>query len=721
TATTADGSNKSATCKITVAKTLASSISLDKTSATLKATETLTLKATIAPATTTNKSVTWKSSNEAVATVDANGKVTAVAVGETTITATTADGSNKSATCKITVAKTLATSISLDKTSATLKATETLTLKATVAPATTTDKSVTWKSSNEAVATVDANGKVTAVAVGEATITATTADGSNKSATCKISVAKTLATSISLDKTSATLKATETLTLKATVAPTTTTDKSVTWKSSNEAVATVDANGKVTAVAVGEATITATTADGSNLSATCVVTVDATLAASLILNSDEINLKVTETATLIATIYPELTTDKSVDWKSSNESVAVVDRNGVVTAIGVGTATITATTTDGTDLSASCVVNVIPTLANSIVLDITEVSLKATQTVVLTPTILPATTTDANVTWMSSDESVVIVDENGLVTAIGVGTAIITATTADGSNLSATCVVTVLPTPGDVNNDASVNVTDIVTVASYIVGKTTDVFIFEAADMTKDGSINIVDIVAIANIILSDNSESNVLAQRCAPNSSDVIKIEDFAAGKNQSQQVAIEMTNASDYSACQMDIRLPKGMSIAECELASVATDHMVAYRELPDGAVRVLVYSLTCRTLPDSEEGIIRLRTTTDNQFEGGEIVVENILFADRGQNEYRLYDSVANVNLATGVSATEVDCVVYAENQSIVIISPCDQQATISSVDGVSRTYSLNEGRNEIDAPQAGVFIVTLAGQTSKVMVK
>ena len=210
-------------------------------------------------------------------------------------------------------------------------------------------------------------------------------------------------------------------------------------------------------------------------------------------------------------------------------------------------------------------------------------------------------------------------------------------------------------------------------------------------------------------------------AQRCAPNSSDVIKIEDFAAGKNQSQQVAIEMTNASDYSACQMDICLPKGMSIAECELASAATDHMVAYRELSDGAVRVLVYSLTCRTLPDSEEGIISLRTTTDNRFEGGEIVVENILFADRGQNEYRLYDSVANVNLATGVSATDMDCVVYAENQSIVIISPCDQQATITSVDGVSRTYSLNEGRNEIAAPQAGVYIVTLADCTFKVMVK
>ena len=275
--------------------------------------------------------------------------------------------------------------------------------------------------------------------------------------------------------------------------------------------------------------------------------------------------------------------------------------------------------------------------------------------------------------------------------------------------------------PADVNNDGSINVTDVVATASYILGLDTKKFIFEAADMNKDGVINVTDIVGIASIILNGGSASNVSAQRCAPNSSDVIKIEDFAAGKNQSQQVAIEMTNASDYSACQMDIRLPKGMSIAECELASAATDHMVAYRELSDGAVRVLVYSLTCQTLPNSEEGIISLCTMTDNRFEGGEIVVENILFADRGQNEYRLYDSVANVNLATGVSATDVDCVVYAENRSIVIISPCDQQATISSVDGLSRTYTLNDGHNEIATPQSGVYIVTFADRTFKVMVK
>ena len=499
---------------------------------------------------------------------------------------------------------------------------------------------------------------------------------------------------------------------------------------------------------------------------------------SISLHKSELSLNVSGTTTLIATVLPENASNKSVIWKSSNESVAVVDENGVVTAVGVGEAIITATTTDGTNLSASCKVTVYEEASANFlngrtvntysgaservsVEMINEQAITAFQCEIYLPDGISVATIDGEYdinlsSRAKSSHSLSCVEQSdgsirllcysmSLATFSGnegelfdinfniskeiegnyqvlINNVVLTDKAQNEYKSSTTIDFNVKAyVPADVNNDGSINVTDVVATASYILGLDTKKFIFEAADMNKDGVINVTDIVGIASIILNGGSASNVSAQRCAPNTSDAIKIEDFTAGKNQSQQVAIEMTNASDYSACQMDIRLPKGMSIAECELSSAATDHMVAYSELPDGAVRVLVYSLTCRTLPDSEEGIIRLRTTTDNRFEGGEIVVENILFADRGQNEYRLYDSVANVNLATGVSATDMDCVVYAENQSIVIISPCDQQATITSVDGVSRTYSLNEGRNEIAAPQAGVYIVTLAGQTFKVMVK
>ena len=446
TVTTVDGSNLSATCKVSVVPTLAETITFDKTEISFEATETATLVATVLPELTTNKSVIWTSSNEAVATVDANGVVTAIAVGEAVITATTTDGTNLSASCKVTVVPTLAETITLDKTEISLEATETATLVATVLPELTTNKSVTWTSSNEAVATVDANGVVIAIAVGEAIITATTADGSNLSATCKVTVVPTLATSITLDKTEYEIAEKSDFQLVATVLPELATDKGVVWSSSDKWVASVNENGLVTAYSVGEATITATTTDGSDLSASCKVTVVPTLAKSITLDKIEISLEATETATLIVTVLPELTTDKSVEWSSSNESVATIDANGLVTAIAVGEAIITATTTDGSDLSASCKVTVVPTLAETITLDKAEISLEATETATLIASVLPELVTDKSVEWSSSDETVAIVDENGVVTAVAVGEATITATTVDDSNLSATCKVTVIPT-----------------------------------------------------------------------------------------------------------------------------------------------------------------------------------------------------------------------------------------------------------------------------------
>ena len=446
TATTTDGSDLSASCNVIVVPTLAETITLDKTEISLEATETATLVATVLPELTTDKSVEWSSSNESVAAIDANGLVTAITVGEATITATTADGSNLSASCNVTVVPTLAESISLDKTEISLEATETATLVATILPELTTDKSVEWSSSDESVATIDANGLVTAIAVGETTITATTADGSNLSASCKIIVKPTLATSITLDYSEYEIVEKSDFQLVATILPELATNKGVVWSSSDMWVASVDENGLVRAYTVGEAIITATTVDGSNLSASCKVTVVSSLAQSITLDKTEVSLKATETTTLVATVLPETTSNKSVEWKSSNEAVATVNNKGEVTAIAVGEATITATTADGSNLSVSCKVTVVPTLAESIALDKTEISLEATETATLIVTVLPELTTDKSVEWSSSDETVAVVDENGVVTAVAVGEAIITATTTDGSNLSASCKVIVIPT-----------------------------------------------------------------------------------------------------------------------------------------------------------------------------------------------------------------------------------------------------------------------------------
>ena len=200
--------------------------------------------------------------------------MTALKAGTATITVTTTDGS-KTATCKVTVKEKVAvTGVTLAKTTATVYVGETLSLKATVAPSDATDQTVTWKSSNKAVAKVSSKGVVTALKAGTATITVTTKDGS-KTATCTVTVINpTIAVvSISLDKTTLDLLQGSTYALTATITPADATNKEIAWSSSDTSIATVE-NGKVTAVSSGSATITATTKDGG-IKATCNVNVTA--------------------------------------------------------------------------------------------------------------------------------------------------------------------------------------------------------------------------------------------------------------------------------------------------------------------------------------------------------------------------------------------------------------------------------------------------------------
>ena len=166
----------------------ATGVSLNKTATTISVGGDETLTATVAPANATNKAVTWSSSDNTVATVDATGKVTGIKAGTAGITVTTVDGSH-TATCTVTVqAGTIAVSgISLNKTATTVSVGGDETLMATVAPANATNKAVTWRSSDNAVATVDANGKVTGIKAGTAIITVTTLD-SNHTATCTVTV-----------------------------------------------------------------------------------------------------------------------------------------------------------------------------------------------------------------------------------------------------------------------------------------------------------------------------------------------------------------------------------------------------------------------------------------------------------------------------------------------------------------------------------------------------
>lgn len=319
------------------------------------------------------------------------------------------------------------------------------TLTATVLPAEATEKDVTWTSSDPKVATVDENGKVTAVKAGTATITVSVKSNPELTDTCEVTVTDQIfpVTGVALTPDKATLNVGETQKLTVEFAPTNATNKHVTWVSSNEAVATV-ADGIVTAVGKGTATITVTTEDG-NHTATCEITVKIPVS-GVTLNPTSIALVVGSTKQLIATVEPANADDSTVIWRSGDTNVATVDQNGNVTAVGVGSTTITATA-GGKNATCKITVTAKPVPIEGIALSNAEVSVG--RTIQLEPVFTPANTTQRDVKWSSSNNMIATIDANGRVRGVAEGKVTITVTSTVNSTISATCVVTVTPAKDD--------------------------------------------------------------------------------------------------------------------------------------------------------------------------------------------------------------------------------------------------------------------------------
>ena len=253
-------------------------------------------------------------------------------------------------------------------------------------------------------------------------------------------------TGVSLNKTSLSLVEGGSETLTATVAPSNATNKAVSWSSSSSAVATVDNSGKVIAVKAGTATITVTTADGDK-TATCAVTVTAKTISVTEVTLDKTELEITEgeSTQLTATVKPDDASDKSVEWISSDETVATVDATGKVTAVKAGSATMTVKTRDG-GKEASCAVTVkkkeIP--VEGVTIEPTTAEVTEGETVQLNATINPADA-DQDVEWTTSDSQIATVDESGLVTALKPGTVYIVVRSKAYTDKQTSCEVTVKP------------------------------------------------------------------------------------------------------------------------------------------------------------------------------------------------------------------------------------------------------------------------------------
>ncbi len=396
-----------------------------------------------------NEGVILSSKDPSIARVDEYGNITAVGKGTTLVVATAPNG--LTAECQVTSVS-LVNGISLNTTALTLHQGDTSELVATLTPLDADNGDFQWTSDNPNIALVDQYGRVTANQIGKATIYATTTDNS-KTVACVVTVLKPLikTTDILMDGTLS-LKAGDTHSFNLTVLPNDADNKQVIFSSSNPNVLKINESGVITALAAGSATITVTTADGQ-VTKTCQGTVDYGVTAVKI-NVSMLTLTEGQIAQLLAEVFSK-EANQEVVWASNRPNIVAVDeKTGELTAIAEGKANITATSVDN-GKAAACAVTVEK--------GPTKLTLRATlalemgKTYKFAPEISPSTVKNKSLTWESSDPSIAMVESDGTIVGINLGSTIITATTVNGK--TAACDVTVTtqsPGPGPVITDPAI-------------------------------------------------------------------------------------------------------------------------------------------------------------------------------------------------------------------------------------------------------------------------
>ena len=322
-------------------------------------TDEIILVATITPDDATNKKIKWKSSDESVAIVDSEGKVSAKSIGSTTITATTEDG-EFSASCRVVVSEDVVKvrELNLSKSSLTLGIDTYEKIDAEIIPTNATNKGIIWKSENSNIATVSSTGLITGKKEGTVNIVATTKDG-NFEKTVRVTVKKIELENIELpEKEVVELGKSKTLEYK--LLPKNAPSQDFVWKSEDEKIATVDSKGKVTGKKEGKTKITVMTKD-EKIKSTCIVTVSKPVEVTGIKFSTKIlTLQEGETKSLGVSVIPNNAVNNTYRWNKDNTDTSIADViDGKVTGKKVGETTISVKSDEG-EFTDTCKILVNP-------------------------------------------------------------------------------------------------------------------------------------------------------------------------------------------------------------------------------------------------------------------------------------------------------------------------------------------------------------------------
>ena len=379
----------------------------------------------------------WLSDNPAVASVNTQGIVTGVAPGNTIIRVNAVGDARVIATAQVTVTSAGSIAITPSTLSMGTGAQRTLAASVNLEPGLST--ALTWRSQNNAVATVSSTGVVTGVSVGSTLITAVSVADTTRRGTAAVTI-EPVVRDLDITPAVATIFTGDTRQLGVTFTADPGASQAVIWRTSNAAVAAVSSLGLVNGVTVGTAIITAIAAADTTKRATSLFTVR--YAAAVSVSPTAATVGVGGTRTIVATVTTENNSTTAVTWRTSNASVATVSATGVVTGVAVGTADVTAVAVADTTRRATSTISV-AAVVRSVRVTPGLSSMLAGQTVQLEPTVVADAPLSTAVSYRSTNSAVASVSAAGLVTAVANGSASILVLSVADTTMRDTAFVSV--------------------------------------------------------------------------------------------------------------------------------------------------------------------------------------------------------------------------------------------------------------------------------------
>lgn len=557
--------------------------------------------------------------------------------------------------------------------------------------------------------------------------------------------------------------------LTATLSPEDATVDQFIWSSTDQTVATVDAFGKVTALKAGTTTITAKTIEGSGVEATLELTVTDSQGAVAIEDFDICIGETKEIPVNLTINFPEKYSALQFDTtlpagisfagatlgeqleslgfeltsgqQENGDVRVIVTPNGYLAGTDICenvltlslTATASATpgkaaisirnaslsSTDGADIYLDNS-TVDATVFGTLVISGETAVIKETQTLQLTASYAETTDFVPTVVWSSSAPEIASVNtETGLVTGLAVGSATITAVVAGNDAVKATYEIEVQKRlPGDANDNGSVTVADVVTIANHIVGNYVASWCFVNADVNGSGDITTGDINATINIIAGEQVADAAMRREARMAGNDRLVTDDFSAVSGEPFSIGVRLDNRIPYSSLQASVIVPEGMTVESVTAGAQAPAHSMIYNITDRGRVEVVLFSTTNEPFAQTDGSLFDLRVSADADC--GDLMIENILASDASATDYRLsFEGGHNRGTQTGIdSMTDNEPRVTANSNRILVYNAEGQTVSIFSTTGqlcASRKATANPESFEL---AKSIYVVTIGNSTFKI---